>query len=173
MKVYVILVTLTFAMVGHARAAPPTTASIEALLIANNTRHALDTANTGIMTRMQQEMLRQVIAENRGAAPTAIQRQAMDKVGPEVGKILKEELSFDKVKPDYVTLYQQQYSQEEVDKLLALYKDPAYVALMKKSQLINERAAQILAAKLPVILKKIEPVLEKSVKEVLGEKAGK
>ena len=151
-------------------AAPPTVASIEALLVANNTKQALDTANAGIMTRMQQEMVRSVIAENRGAPPTAQQRQAMDKVSPEVGKILREELSFEKVKPEYIVLYQQQYTQEEVDKLLALSKDPVYAALMRKAQAVNERSAQIMAGKLPVILKKIEPVLEKSLKEVLGEK---
>lgn len=157
-------------VVSHAHAGPPTTASIEALLVANNTKQALDTANAGILSRMQQEMVRGVIAENRGAPPTAVQRQAMDKVSPAVAAILKEELSFDKVKPEYIALYQQQYSQEEVDKLLALYKDPAYVALMKKAQAINERSAQLMTAKLPVILKRVEPVLEKALKEVLGEK---
>ena len=68
----------------------------------------------------------------------------------------------------YTKIYQDALTQEEVNRLAALYKDPAYMALMAKMVDINIKSAQAIQAKLPVIQQKIEPILEKAVQEAIG-----
>jgi hypothetical protein len=136
----------------------------------NGLKTGLENAATGIQTRMQQSMLQAILAENKGTPISAAQRQAMDKITPPVTAILKEELSFQKLKPEFMALYQQSLTQEEVNQLNALYKQPGYVALMQKMQGINEKAAMTIQQKLPTIIKRIEPVLEKGIQEVLDKK---
>lgn len=151
-------------------AAPPTSQSIETLIFNNGLKAGLDNAATGIQTRMQQSMLQAVLAENKGTPISAGQRAAMDKVSPPVAAILKEELSFEKLKPDFIALYQQNLTQEEVNQLIALFKQPGYVELMRKMQMLNEKTAATIQQKLPVIIKRIEPVMEKGIQEVLDKK---
>ena len=83
---------------------------------------------------------------------------------------MQEEMGWAKMKPAYAQIYQEALSQEEAARLLTLYKDPSYMALMQKLVTINQKSAQAIQAKLPVIQQKIEPILEKAVKEAIGEK---
>jgi uncharacterized protein len=165
-----LLVTMISFCVVSAFAAPPTAQSVETLILNNGLKSGLDNAATGIQTRMQQSMLQAVLAENKGTPISSGQRAAMDKVTPPVTAILKEELSFEKLKPDFMALYQQNLTQEEVNQLIALYKQPGYVDLMRKMQVIHEKVAVTIQQKLPVIIKRIEPVLEKGIQEVLDKK---
>ena len=74
------------------------------------------------------------------------------------------------MKAAYTNIYQVALTQEEVNRLAALYKDPAYMALMQKMVDINIKSAQAIQAKLPIIQQKIEPILEKAVQEAIGAK---
>ena len=170
MKKHPILFAIALTMLGFAQAAPPTPQSVETLILNNGLKSGLDNAATGIQTRIQQSMLQAVLAENKGTAISAGQRAAMDKVSPPVAAILKEELSFEKLKPDFIALYQQNLTQEEVNQLIALFKQPGYVELMRKMQMLNEKTAVTIQQKLPVIIKRIEPVMEKGIQEVLDKK---
>ena len=83
---------------------------------------------------------------------------------------MQTEMGWDKMKVAYTKIYQDALTQEEVNRLAALYKDPSYMALMQKMVDINIKSAQAIQAKLPVIQQKIEPILEKAVQEALAAK---
>jgi len=90
-------------------------------------------------------------------------------VVPGVVAVLRDELSWAKLKPGYVRLYQEQLTQSEVDRLIALYQDPAYVQLMQKMQGLNQRSAQMITERMPAIVQRITPVIERSLRQVLGQ----
>jgi hypothetical protein len=83
---------------------------------------------------------------------------------------MQDEMGWNKMKQAYTKIYQDALTQEEVNRLAALYKDPAYMALMTKMVDINIKSAQSIQAKLPIIQQKIEPILEKAVQEAIGGK---
>ena len=145
-----LLITLTLAATS-VFAAPPTPATLDALLAASGAQPALESTH------------------NNGPV-TAAQKAAIDKAAPQITKVMQEEMGWAKMKPAYAQIYQEALSQEEAARLLTLYKDPSYMALMQKLVTINQKSAQAIQAKLPVIQQKIEPILEKAVKEAIGEK---
>ena len=152
-----------------AQAAPPTTASIEAILSTNGSQQSLESTLAGVEGRMRQEINRQLFTHNGGPI-TPAQKLAVDKAAPQVTKVMQTEMGWDKMKAAYTKIYQDALTQEEVNRLAALYKDPAYMALMQKMVDINIKSAQAIQAKLPVIQQKIEPILEKAVQEALAAK---
>jgi hypothetical protein len=167
MKKFLPLV-LSFATVT-ALAAPPSTSSIEAILSTNGSQQSLESTLAGVEGRMRSEINRQLFTHNGGPI-TPAQKLAVDKAAPQVTKVMQSEMGWDKMKAAYTKIYQDALTQEEVNRLAALYKDPAYMALMQKMVDINIKSAQAIQAKLPVIQQKIEPILEKAVQEAIGAK---
>lgn len=162
----------TFALVlltTTAFAAPPSASSIEAILSTNGAQSALENTLAGVETRMRAEINRQLFQHNNGPV-TPAQKLAIDKAAPQVTKVMQTEMGWNKMKADYTKIYQEALTQEEVDRLAALYKDPAYMALMQKMVDINVKSAQAIQSKLPVIQQKIAPILEKAVEEALKAK---
>ena len=168
-----IQITLTFILAFTAAtsavAAPPTAATLDALLSASGSQPALENTLAGVETRMRAEINRQLFTHNNGPV-TPAQKIAVDKAAPQVNKVMQEEMGWAKMKPAYAQIYQEALSQEEAARLLALYKDPSYMALMQKLVTINQKSAQAIQAKLPVIQQKITPILEKAVQEAIGAK---
>jgi hypothetical protein len=150
-------------------AAPPTTSSIEAILSTNGSQQSLEATLAGVEGRMRQEINRQLFTHNGGPINPA-QKAAVDKAAPQVTKVMQDEMGWNKMKPIYIKLYQEALTQEETNRLAALYKDPAYMALMQKVATLNIKSAQAIQAKLPVIQQKIEPILEKAVQEAISGK---
>jgi hypothetical protein len=150
-------------------AAPPTAASIEAILSTNGSQQSLESTLAGVEGRMRQEINRQLFTHNNGPI-TPTQKLAIDKAAPQVNKVMQDEMGWNKMKQAYTKIYQDALTQEEVNRLAALYKDPAYMALMTKMVDINIKSAQAIQAKLPIIQQKIEPILEKAVQEAIGGK---
>ena len=150
-------------------AAPPSLSSIEAILSTNGAQQSLESTLAGVEGRMRQEINRQLFTHNGGPI-TPAQKLAVDKAAPQVTKVMQQEMGWDKMKLAYTKIYQDALTQEEVNRLAALYKDPAYMALMQKMVNINIKSAQAIQAKLPIIQQKIEPILEKAVQEALAAK---
>ena len=168
MKKSLFTIILSFATVT-AFAAPPTAASIEAILSTNGSQQSLESTLAGVEGRMRQE-INKAIFQSNGGPITPAQKLAVDKAAPQVTKVMQTEMGWDKMKPAYTKIYQDALTQEEVNRLAALYKDPSYMALMQKMVGINIKSAQTIQAKLPVIQQKIEPILEKAVQEAIGAK---
>lgn len=163
---FVIILTLSAATVF---AAPPTAASIEAILSTNGSQQSLESTLAGVEGKMRQEINKAIFTHNNGPI-TPAQKLAVDKAAPQVTKVMQTEMGWDKMKLAYIKIYQDSLSQEEVNRLAALYKDPAYMALMQKMVAVNVKSAQAIQAKLPIIQQKIEPILEAAVKEAIGVK---
>jgi hypothetical protein len=164
-----LLPLILFLTIANVFAAQPTPASIDSLLIASGAQSALETTLLGVEAKMRAEINRQLVTQNNGPV-TQAQKIAVDKAVPGVNKVMQEEMGWSKMKPVYTKIYQEALTQEEANRLAALYKDPAFMALMQKMAAINLKSAQAIQGRLPVIQQRIEPILEKAVKEALEAK---
>lgn len=61
-----------------------------------------------------------------------------------VGAELDARLDFDKLKPVYLKIYKDHFSQEEVDQLIALYQTPAGKLLASKMPLVSQESSNLL-----------------------------
>ena len=145
-----ILFSLLFALVtvNLAHAESPTDDSITQLLILQEVDKApiqviaqLDELTTATVRQMTQGHWFQSDAEK--AAVKTFQEKSLA-----VRADLEDRLNFDKLKPLYIRIYKDRFTQEEVDQLIALYQTPA---------------GQLLAAKMPAVSQESSNLLQQNV----------
>lgn len=145
-------------------AAQASAGSVEKLLSVNGAQKSLVQAVAAYEAQIRQQVLAGLVQANGGGALTAQQQQAADKAIPGVAAVLREEMGWEKLKGHLVRIYQGQLTQAEVDRLIQLYQDPAYVRAMEKMQAINMQTTRLLLEQMPHIANRIQPVLEQAVK---------
>jgi hypothetical protein len=80
--------------------------------------------------------------------------------------ILKEELSWDKVKDQYVQAYREMFSQEEIDGLIAFYQTPAGQSLVSKQPELAKRTMAILQQRMAPVMQRIQKISEETALEL-------
>jgi uncharacterized protein len=113
-------------------AAPPSDQSINELLDVMNMPRMMDQILANMDQEIKAGMQRGLQQSLRGREPTAEQRAEVDKFQKKLMGIMRDELTFDKVKDIYVRVYRETFTQEEVNGLIAFYKSPAGKAYVEK-----------------------------------------
>ena len=84
--------------------------------------------------------------------PTAeLQGKVMD--------LVKQKMSWDKLRPQYVKLYDETYSAEEIDGILAFYQSPAGRAMLDKMPVILSKSIAIAQGMMGDIVPDIQRIL--------------
>src|SRR5713226_1435804 len=114
-----LIVTAIVAFVtAQANAAPASPDSVETLLTVIKTEAMLDS-----MYASMEQIMRQSMQQAAGGKPmTPEQQRILDAVPGKFVAVMKSELTWDKLKPQYVQLYLETFDQEEIDGLLAFYR---------------------------------------------------
>ncbi|TJZ73208.1 DUF2059 domain-containing protein [Chitiniphilus eburneus] len=69
------------------------------------------------------------------------------------------------LKPDYIKLYRDTFTQEEIDGLIAFYKTPAGQALVDKMPLVLQNISGILQSRLVPMMGKVATVVREATEE--------
>lgn len=133
-----------FGMPLLANAAPPTTKSIETVFELTHAEKLVEGMKPQIQALTKAE-IDKVLA---GHSINAEEQRAVDIYISKSDEIISEYLKFDRLKPVYIKLYSETFTQEEVDGLVAFYKTPAGKALIIKMP----KLMQSLMAAMPELL---------------------
>jgi uncharacterized protein len=63
--------------------------------------------------------------------------------------MLREEMTWDKLRPVYVQIYQESFTQEEIDGLIAFYESPAGFAFVEKMPFVMQKSMSIMQSRSP------------------------
>lgn len=77
-------------------------------------------------------------------------------------KLIAEKLSWEKMKPAYIQLYSEVFTDEELDGILAFYRSPAGRAMLEKTPLLMTKAMALVQKQMG----DIQPEIQKMMKEV-------
>ncbi len=124
-----VLLALAFAgttFLAHATA--PTPQSIEQVLALTQAEKMLDAVKPQVGAQMKASLDRVL----KGRKPSAEEQKVIDEFVAKSTKIMDEMLTMDRMRPLYVQLYTQYFSQEEVDGLIAFYQSPAGKSMITK-----------------------------------------
>ena len=144
-----------------AQAAPASQASVEALLSVTKTEAMMDSLYSG----MDQVMRQSINQALQGKSLTADQKRALDAVPAKFVAVMREEMSWQKMKPLYVQLYRETFEQEEVDGMLTFYASPAGVALINKMPVVMQKSLALSQSLLQSVLPKMKVAMEEAMRE--------
>ncbi len=156
------LLSLLFLSVA-AHAEVPTEASIVRLLDDMHIEKVVEAMKPAVENMMKQSELQ----ATNGIPPSAADQKAIDKFHAKVIDIMAATLTMDKLRPLYVRIYSQNFTQEEVDGLIAFMESPvgqAYVTKLPK-------AMQAVMAEMPALMAPMTQQIREAGKDLSTELA--
>jgi len=124
-------------------ATPPSDASIQELLDVTQTKQLLDNSMAQIDAMMQRGMQQQLA----GQEISAEDQQVLDEMSQQLIALIKSEMSWKKMSPVIIDVYQQSLTQSEVDGMLDFYKTDSGRALIAKMPLIMQKTMEMMQQK--------------------------
>ena len=165
MRKFLVLVAAA-AWCGASQAAPPTEASINALLAAAKTDKLVDSFYTYVTQSMRQGMHSAL----QDKALTDAQQRALDAVPAKFEQVMRQELSWEKLRPMYVKIYQETFTQSEVDGLMAFYKSPTGLAFVNKMPVVMKKSQQLMQERFAPLAAKMNAAVEQAISEAKAAK---
>jgi len=159
LKRIVFFAMFAFAPIVHA--VPPSTESIDALLAATKAERNVDTMLANLEPVMRQSMA----TATKGQPLSPGQMRALDAVRAQIVQAVREEMAWDKMHPIYVQIYQETFTQEEIDGLIAFYRSPAGVAFVEKMPVIMQKSMSIMQSRMAPMMERMRAAAKQAVDE--------
>ena len=119
----------------------------------------VDRMVTQITDQMQSMQLAQIAKMDKAAQPKAEEAQK------KIMQIIAERMSWDRLKPRFSKLYEETFTEEELDGTLAFYKSPAGRALLEKMPALMQRSMAVAQEMMADVQPEIESALHSNQKK--------
>jgi len=149
------------AAVATAHAAPPSEESIVDLLVTMKTERTMDAMFASLDEVMKQTMA----AAGQEQKLSAQQQRVLDAAMPRIARVIREEMSWPKMRPLYVQIYRESFTQDDVDGLIAFYKSPAGAAYIDKMPLVMQKSMSLMQTQMGPMMKKMQAAIAQAVDE--------
>ncbi|MEO6921513.1 MAG: DUF2059 domain-containing protein [Collimonas sp.] len=144
-----------------AHAAPPSDVSIDDLLVSMKTEQTLKAVFPMIDKVMQQSMA----MATKGKTLNAKQQQALESIAAKMVQVMREEMSWDTMRPLYLQIYRESFTQDEIDGLAAFYKSPAGAAYIEKMPVVIQKSMTIMQSRMGPMMAKMQAAIKQAVEE--------
>jgi uncharacterized protein len=93
------------------------------------------------------------------------QEKLMDEYQDRLSTVISDALSWEKLKPGYVKLFAEAYTESELDDIVAFYKSPTGRSMVAKTPMLMTKATTVVQAKMQEAM----PALEKVVQDFMEQ----
>ena len=120
------------------------------------------------MDSLMNQMMDQAMSQSQqmatglfgGKGLTERDQKRVDQLLIQVKAVIKDTLSWEKLKPDYLDLYSASYTEEEVEGVLAFYKSPVGQAVLAKTPELVTKSNQLVTAHAQELQPRLRKLLE-------------
>lgn len=145
----------------QASAAEPSAASVERLLTITRSEAVLEQMYGNFEQAMRAGM-QQAVGNRR---LTAQQQAILDAAPAEFAAVMREELGWARLKPLYVGIYRESFTQAEIDGMLAFYATPAGQAMIEKLPQVMNRSMQLMQVMAAPMAEKMREAMQRAVEK--------
>jgi hypothetical protein len=139
-------------------------AKVQELFTTMHMDHMMDQMMDAITTSLR-ESLKTIPGADQ---MTAEQKKLMDDFLTKTLKVANDSVGWSALEPEYVKLYANTYSEEEIDGILTFYKSPAGQAMLAKTPQLTTGSMQIVQARMVDIQPKIKAMQEDFMKQFMA-----
>lgn len=145
-----------------ASAAPPSLESIDTLLTLTRSEQLIEKSRADT-----EKYMRSGVAMGLGGRqPDERERQILDKMVRDSVAVMREALDWPSMRAFMTGLYAQQFSQEEVDGLIAFYRSPAGEALVNKMPLVMDASMANIQQRMASIAPRLQAISAQAHREL-------
>ena len=165
MKNYLVCLALLFSVIG-VKAVPPSDQSIEQMMTVMQVQKMLDQVMTQMEAGMRTGMEQSLQQSLQGKTPTEAQKAQIADFQKKISGKLKDELSYAKMKDIYLRVYQETFTQDEINSIIAFYGSPAGKAMVEKVPVAMQKAGSLMQARIGPMTQKIQAMMDQFQKDV-------
>ena len=144
----------------------PTRESVATLLTETNIQQSVD----GMLSNMDRVMQQQFTQMSALQSMTAEQQRALVATQKKMNDLLRSELTWAKLEPIYIDVYQQTYTQEEVDGLIAFYRTPVGRSYVSKMPLALQKTLVAMQPLLADMMQKSQALARQALEDAKAAK---
>ena len=170
MKNYFLGLTALLIVSLSATAAPPSDQSIEEMMRVMQVEKMLNQMLTQMEAGMQTGMEQGLQQSLQGKTATDAQKAQIAEFQKKLSGILKDDLSFAKMKDVYLQVYRETFTQEEITSIIAFYSSPAGKAMVEKVPVAMQKAGTLMQARIGPMTQKLQAMMEQFQKDVAKAK---
>jgi len=153
-------------LVSGAYAAPQRPECIDTLLAATKAEKLSDS----VFDNMDQMMRRSMATAIKGQNLSAAQQRFIDAAPTKFAQVLREEMSWSRMRPLYIQIYEESFTQEEIDGLIAFYKSPVGIAFVEKMPLVMQKSMTIMQSRMGPMMEKMKAVIDQAMADAKAAK---
>lgn len=142
-------------------AAPPSRDSVEALLSVVDMQKTYD----GTFETMRKSMDKAFAGMPQMQSLTPEQHRRFDVAMSRMMTVMHDEMDWNKLKPEFVQMYMETFSQEDVDGLLAFYRSPAGKAMLEKMPLLMSKMMQMTQTRMQTLMPRVMATVQQAMQE--------
>jgi|HubBroStandDraft_6_1064221.scaffolds.fasta_scaffold721889_2 hypothetical protein len=168
----VLIVTISPAFAQNAAGPPgpgsrPTDESVRQLLAVMDSQKLVEAIPQQVDSMMKATLQQSL----QGQVLSPPQQQAIDQLQARVAALMKEEVDWSVLEPMYIKLYEDSFSQAEVDGLVAFYKSPAGKAVVHKLPLVMQNLMVLLQQRMARMIPKIQQMAQETAAQIKAQGA--
>ena len=161
MRQAIAILLLLLSSVLTCAVAQPTSESIEALLTLTKTEALVESVYGNVEQAMRQGMAQAVAGKNLSAE----QQRYLEATPKRFVTIMREELSWESLKPMYIEIYRDSFTQEEIDGLIAFYQSPVGMAFVNKMPIVMQKSMTSMQARMQPMMEKMKAATRQALED--------
>lgn len=135
-----------------ARAAPAGAQSVERLLALTQVEKLL----VAVLSQTDQMVTTTTVRMLEGRHASPDERKRVTEFQAKMLGAMREEMSWEKLKPHYVRIYTETFTQEEIDGLIAFYESPAGQSYVAKMPAVAQKSAALMQDLMAPMIRKLQ-----------------
>jgi uncharacterized protein len=121
-----------------------------------------------VMDQLMNNMMEQVSTTSRqmfGANIKPEDQAKIDEFQKQVFQLIQSQLGWKALEPEYVTIYANNFTDEQLDAILAFYKSPTGIALVEKLPTLTAQGMQLAQSKMLLLQPQMKQMIEDFMKK--------
>jgi hypothetical protein len=166
--VFAIAIALLAPCMAQAEPAKPET--IEELLVVSKSQDLIESTYKTVDENLQANMS-QALSQIPG--DTEERRAYLESFSRKVGQIMREEMNWNTLKPMFMRIYGDSFTQEELVGVLDFYKTPAGQAMINKMPLVMQKSMAEMQQRMGPMMQRISVAAKEAIDEAKARQAAK
>ena len=139
--------------------------SVKQLLESTDAHKLLDQITADMDNMMKTNMQRSL----QGKSITPKQQQIIEDMQHKEVALIKQEMTWEKLEPLYIKVYQDAFTQEEIDGILAFYGTPAGQALIKKMPDVLKKSTMEMQTRMNALVPQLQKIQQDAFNELKAQ----
>lgn len=117
-----------------------------------------------VIDQMSSGMMDQIV----GVTLSPDQEKTRQEFSDKIQQVVFSAVSWEKLEPEYTKIYADQYTEQQIDDILAFYKSPSGQAMVQKTPIILKQSSAVAQQHLEAVMPELQRLMKEEASKITG-----